>query len=184
MSVVTFHFFVQKHVGDVEAEEDDFEPAGGFVKRMDTILDELKTLENNFNIKSVEKVRLSTEWLVRFALSVSKACPRDEADIFDACRNVVSELESLKNVDRLTGTTLLRDALEGAEHAVNVALLRLIVSTFSRSHLPLDLLISEIVGTSTDRQKGVTSLPAEMNSMIESIDDHNDELFHAAHFAR
>ena len=178
------YFFVQKH-GDVDAAaEDDFEPAGGFVKRMDTILDQLKTLENNFNIDTVEKVRLSTEWLVRFALSVSKACPRDEAEIFDACRNIVSELESLKNVDRLIGATMLRDALEGAEHAVNVALLRLIVSTFSRSHLPMDLLIADIVGTSTDRQKGVTSLPTEMNSMIESIDDHNDELFHAAHFAR
>ena len=99
---------------------------------MDTILDELKNLEANHSSTGLDKVRKSTEWLVRFALSVSKACPRDESDIFDVCRNVVSELEALKTSQRVAGTSLLRDALEGAEHAVNVALLRLIVSTFSR----------------------------------------------------
>ena len=151
---------------------------------MDTILDELKSLENNFSSGSVDKVRLSTEWLVRFALSVSKACPRDEADIFDACRNVVAELETLKTGNRVAGTSPLRDALEGVEHAVNVALLRLIVSTFSRSHLPMDLLIREIVGGSTDFARIGSQLPPEIDIMIQAIDDHNDDLFHAAHFAR
>jgi hypothetical protein len=118
----------------------------------------------------------------RFALSVSKACPRDESDIFDACRNIVSELEALKTSQ--LGATLMRDALESGEHAVNVALLRLIVTTFSRSHLPLDLLIQEVVGTGVAPVSRNSQLPAEMEVLIKAVDDHNDDLFHAAHFAR
>lgn len=63
---------------------------------MDKVLEELKTLETNFKQESVERVRDSTEWIVRFALSVSKACSRDGDDVFDACRNVVAELEAIK----------------------------------------------------------------------------------------
>jgi len=66
------------------------------VKKMDLVLDDLKSLESSFNTITVDKVKDSTEWIVRFALSVSKACPRDEADVFDACRNVVAELEAIK----------------------------------------------------------------------------------------
>ncbi len=72
------------------------EPAGTFVKKMDLVLEDLKSLESCFSAATVDKVRDSTEWIVRFALSVSKACPRDDADVFDACRNVVAELEALK----------------------------------------------------------------------------------------
>jgi hypothetical protein len=120
---------------------------------MDLVLEDLKSLESRFSAAAVDKVRDSTEWIVRFALSVSKACPRDDADVFDACRNVVAELEALKVIvsknssktffhnedifqskteSSMIGTALLREALEQVEHAVNVALLRLIVVTFSR----------------------------------------------------
>ena len=178
--VRTCRFLLALQRSDEPAEE--LEPAGGFVKRMDNILEQLKVIDADFSLSNVEKVRKSSEWLVRFALSVSKACPRDESDIFDACRNVVSELESLKTAHR-HGTTLLRDALEGAEHAVNVSLLRLIVSTFSRSHLPLDLLIQEVVATGNAVSRN-SQLPTEMDVLIQAVDDHNDDLFHAAYFSR
>ena len=151
---------------------------------MDKILEELKAVDNDFSDAGVDKVRRSTEWLVRFALSVSKACPKDEGDIYDACRSVVSELESLKSSQRRHGTSLLRDALEGAEHTVNVALLRIIVSTFSRSHLPLDLLIQEVVSAGDQALSRNSQIPPEVEALIQAVDDHNDDLFHAAHFAR
>jgi hypothetical protein len=47
----------------------------------------------------------------------------------------------------------------------------------------MDLLIQEIVGSSDSGCRS-TPLPPEIEILIQAVDDHNDDLFHAAHFAR
>ena len=103
----------------------------------------------------------------------------------NACRNVISEIESLKisltkdedqnyyNEIKL-GREVVGDFIEILEQTINSTLLSMIIKVFTLAHLPLDKLIVAATVDSDD---------ASIDGLVNSFDEHTDAIFQIAHFS-
>ena len=171
-----------------------FVEPGSFIKKIDEILEQLNNHKLKMDRALFTEVQSSADYIIQFALSISKLSKQnkdnnnindDNNDIMNACRNVISEMESLKisltkgedqncyNEVKL-GREVVGDFIEILEQTVNSTLLSMIIKVYTSAHLPLDKLI---VGVSLDNDD------ENINNLVNNFDENTDAIFQIAHLS-
>lgn len=161
---------------------------GLFIRTLDSLIDFCNERDKNIGLEDLDNLTSNLEWLVKFALSVSKATDKkDEAEIVTNCHDIVSEVTSLKAMigedkperDIIVTKDILKDGIELLEQTVNNSLLKLIIDLFCNISSPLDRLIHAILNSSVSPPD---RLPEDLDDLISAFDDRADLLFLVTHF--
>ena len=162
------------------------ESVGRFVANVDSVLENITAVNTK---EGFEKIQAETEWLISFAMSVAKVFgqSQDENDIINGCHHLVHELGNLKEAvhsndsDNLAlAKEVAKDFIEVTEQSVNSALLRMIVTSLCKLHVPLDRLIHAVLSSDKALPDRVQD---DLSELIDAVDNHADRLFHISHFA-
>ena len=172
----------------------EFVKPGSFIQKMDEIIEKLNNHKLKMDRTLFTEVQSSADYIIQFALSISKLSKQNKDtnnindgsnDIMNACRNVISEMESLKisltkgehqncyNEVKL-GREVVGDFIEILEQTVNSTLLSMIIKVYTSAHLPLDKLI---VGVSLDNDD------EDIDNLVNNFDENTDAIFQIAHLS-
>ena len=171
-----------------------FVEPGSFIQKIDQILEQLNNHKLKMDRALFTEVQSSADYIIQFALSIAKVSKQNKDtnnadagknDIMNACRNVISEMESLKisltkgedqncyNEVKL-GREVVGDFIEILEQTVNSTLLSMIIKVYTSAHLPLDKLI---IGVSLDNDDEA------INNLVNNFDENTDLIFQIAHLS-